>query len=493
MSSSKTATPASPDAPADLGRPTELGTGRGLVLAAAFLAWMFAGLELSMFVLAGPAAIVDNLSRSGTVPDARVVGSWFTWYQGSVMLGAAAGGWMFGWLGDRVGRTRSLGFSILCYAIATGICSFAGSLWTLLVLRFVVGMGIGGVWPNAVSLVAEAWPNASRPFLAGLLGTAANFGFVLLGAIGYVWLITPDSWRWVPLIGAAPILLALWVLTAVPESSRWLASRHQQATAGPAGGAGSTVAEIFRPPLLHRTVLGILIGAIPLIGTSANGNWLVFWADDAAQRAAKPAASPAAPVESSPITGSTVAGPMVAGDPTVAADPASATTSPARPRSPDPAQARRKATTQMLRSGGGIFGSLLGGSIASLLGRRMTYFLISLFAWALSTWIYAFLHPAHPHFGLFTFLLGFVGVTYFGWLPLYLPELFPTRVRSTGTGVTFNSGRVIAAVVVLGAGFMVDLFQGDVARVGLWTGAIYALGMLIICFAPSTGGKRLED
>lgn len=461
----------SPDAkppPADPPRLAfDAGKGREVVLAAAFLAWMFAGMELSMFVLAGPAAITDILSSQAASFNATLIGTWFTWYQGSVMLGAAAGGWVFGWLGDKVGRTRSLGYSILCYVIATGVSSFSNDLWGLLALRFIVGMGIGGVWPNAVSLVAEAWPNASRPFLAGLLGTAANFGFVLLGAIGYVWPITPDSWRWVPLVGAAPILLVLWVLTAVPESSRWLASRHQQATRSPTGRTGSSpVTEIFRAPLLRRTVLGILLGAIPLIGTSANGNWLVYWADDAAQRPAKPKASPASNAPS---------------------------TAPAIPPARDPAQARRKATTQMLRSGGGILGSLLGGSIASLIGRRMTYFFISLFACALSTWIYGFLHPAHPHFGVFTFLLGFVGVTYFGWLPLYLPELFPTRVRSTGTGVTFNSGRVIAAIVVLGAGVLVSIFPDDIARVGLWTGAIYGLGMLIILFAPSTGGKRLEN
>jgi hypothetical protein len=84
-------------------------------------------------------------------------------------------------------------------------------------------------------------------------------------------------------------------------------------------------------------------------------------------------------------------------------------------------------------------------------------------------------------------------VTYFGWLPLYLPELFPTRVRSTGTGVSFNSGRVIAAIIVLGASGLIALSDGDFAKVGLWTGSIYAAGMLIICFAPASGGGTLED
>lgn len=452
---------------------------RNLILAAAFLAWMFAGLELSMFVLAGRAVIVDALTAAGASTDPAIIGSWFAWYQGAIMLGAAAGGFVFGWLGDRRGRTRTMAWAVLCYSAATGVSYFAGSLWIFLVLRFVVGMGIGGVWPNAVSLVAEAWPNASRPFLAGLLGTAANFGFVLLGTIGLVWLITPQSWRWVPLVGTAPLLMGAAILALVPESPKWLAGRRNpprkekgqtsSASTPPSAPGGNTLAAIFRPPLLRRTLIGITLGAIPVIGTSANGNWLIFWSDQtAATQAAQQTAAAPAP-----------------GDPAATATPA-----PARAKPVDP---RKKAITQIQRSGGGIFGSLLGGWIASLVGRRLTYFLISFFACALSTYIFGFITPLHEYFGLFAFLMGFIGVTYFGWLPLYLPELFPTAVRSTGTGVSFNSGRIVAAVVVLGAGGLITFFHGNVARVGLWTGAVYAVGMVVILFAPSTGGKKLED
>ena len=457
--------------------PATLTRGRCyIVLTAGFLAWMFAGMELSMFVLVGRAAIVSVLTAGGaSTTNPEFVGQWFTWYQAAIMLGAAAGGFVFGWLGDRRGRTRAMAWSVLCYSIATGACYFAGNLWAILVLRFIVGMGIGGVWPNAVSLVAEAWPNASRPFLAGLLGTAANFGFVLLGSLALVWLVTPQTWRWVPLFGAAPALMGVWMLMMVPESPKWLASnraRSQGDTEASAGASSSAnkpaaanpLAEIFGPTLLRRTLLGILLGAIPVIGTSANGNWLVFWSDHVAATQAK----------------------QQVADATASADAPVKAPKPA----PDP---RKKAITQIQRSGGGIFGSLLGGWLASLVGRRLTYFLISLFAFVTSTYTFGWLDPMHPWFGLATFVLGFVGVTYFGWLPLYLPELFPTAVRSTGTGVSFNSGRIIAAVVVLGASALITLFRGDFARVGLWTGSIYALGMLIILFAPSTGGKKLAD
>jgi hypothetical protein len=85
------------------------------------------------------------------------------------------------------------------------------------------------------------------------------------------------------------------------------------------------------------------------------------------------------------------------------------------------------------------------------------------------------------------------GVTYFSWLPLYLPELFPTRVRATGTGVTFNSGRILAAISVLGAGVLAGFFHGDYGKVGTFTGLVYVAGMVAICFAPDTSRYCLED
>jgi MFS family permease len=413
------------------------GARRG-VLAAAFLAWMFAGLEISLFPLLHRPMM---LSLFGGSAEEQVVIRWFAWYQAAFMFGAAAGGWLFGWLGDRFGRTRALGASVLCYSLLTLACYAADTPELLLGLRFLAALGVGGTWPNAVALVGEAWPAASRPLLSGLLGAAANVGFVLLGAIGYYADITPDAWRWVLLVGAAPAALGVLVLAVVPESARWLAARK----APGATAAESPVREVLRPPLLYRTVLGVTLGAIPVVGTAANGNWLVPWSDHVAQQQGR------------------------------RADPQS------------------KAVTQMTRSLGAVVGSLLGGAVASLLGRRLTYFLISLAAFAVSTLIFARLDPLHLLFHPFAFLLGLVGVMYFGWLPLFLPELFPTRVRSTGTGISFNSGRVVAAVVVLTAGLLIDRLHGDYALVGFWSGTIYVVGMLVIWLAPRHETARLED
>ena len=142
-------------------------------------------------------------------------------------------------------------------------------------------LGIGGVWPNAVSLSVEALPDVSKALLAGVMGAAANVGFVLLGLIGYYYAITPESWRWTLLIGASPALLGVAVMLWLPESPRWLAGRDAPTTKPP-----QPMRDILRPPLLRRTLIGICLGAIPVIGTSANANWLIPWADQAASAAA---------------------------------------------------------------------------------------------------------------------------------------------------------------------------------------------------------------
>jgi MFS family permease len=437
---------------------------RWLLLTAAFAAWMFAGMSISLFVLISRPAIVDILGDVvASEHMERAAAQWFAWYQCAFLLGAAAGGWIFGAMGDARGRTSAMGYSVLCFALLTGAAYFVDNPYLLWIFRFTACLGIGGVWPNAVALAVEGLPNVSRPLLAGLMGTAANVGFVLLGIICYVFPITPDHWRWVLLVGSTPAILGVFTLLFVPESPRWLAGRSA-ATSSEA--AAQPVREIFRPPLLGRTMIGICLGGIPVIGTAANANWLVPWADQvAAARATETVAPMVAPRTSTNAI------------PTV------------KPQN-DP---RLKAKTQILRSGGAVFGSLLGGWLASLLGRRLTYFLISLSSFLTSSYIYSFLTPNDPLFGTFAFLLGFVGVTYFGWLPLYLPELFPTRVRATGTGVTFNSGRILAAISVLGAGVLAGFFHGDYGKVGTFTGLVYVAGMVAICFAPDTSRYCLED
>jgi len=460
------------------------------ILVAGFLAWMFAGLENSLFILIHRQMMLELLGPS--TPE-NVVTQWFAFNQAAFMLGAAAGGWLFGALGDRFGRTRALAWSVLCYSLLTLAAWFVTDARLMWIVRFLACLGFGGTWPNAVALVSEAWPAASKPLMAGVMGTAANFGFVLLGLIGLCFEIRDDSWRWVLLVGASPAVIGVWTLLAVPESAKWLASRSQlalsestrlnapnpplpdpvwegsnerQQVRGRASASPDTapgIRPLFQRPLLQRTLLGIALGAVPVIGTAANANWVVPWRDQYESRRAE----------------------TLLANSTSTSQVASSDAKTSKPKG-DP---RQKAKTQIIRSSGAIFGSLLGGFIASLVGRRLTYFLISLCTFLTSSWLFSQMTPGQDYFDVFVFLLGFFGVTYFGWLPLFLPELFPTHVRSTGTGISFNTGRILAAIVVLVAALRMDLFEGDYAQVGFWSGMIYVVGMVIIWFAPRTEAK----
>src|SRR5205807_1843541 len=137
----------------------------------------------------------------------------------------ASGGLLFGWLGDRIGRVRAMAASIFWYSIYSGLGYFAITPEQLLVLRFLSGMGVGGMWPTGVSLASEAWSDASRPLVSGVLGTAANVGLVIFNILGYIHPVVPDSWRWTLLVCSLPMVLAVFVWLGVPESRRWLAAR----------------------------------------------------------------------------------------------------------------------------------------------------------------------------------------------------------------------------------------------------------------------------
>jgi len=433
--------------------PRELANGhRWWVLVAAFAAWLFAGVQMSVTPLVANSATKDFLATADEpeIPKA-VLTDWFARYNATFLFGAAAGGMLFGWIGDRYGRARALAASVCCYTLFSGLAALARSPEQFIALRFIGCLGVGGAWPNGIALASEVWGSVSRPVLAGVIGTAANVGLVLMGLLACYQSITPEIWRWVMLLGASPLLLGVVMLFTLPESPKWLASRRELITAqgtsedGQAGSVverpRSSIAEVFRPPLLAATLLGILLGTLPLFGGWGCTNWLVPWAD---QVGAKTNES-------------------------------------------------LKAWTQVYRSAGAAASSLVGGWVAARLGRRTSYFLFSLSSLLIGQWIYRELHPLHPQFGFWVFMLGTTTGFYFGWLPLCLPELFPTRVRSTGAGVTFNFGRIATAFGVLGAGYLSRLpaFDGDYGKVGSVTSLVFAVGMLAIWLMPRKAPSAL--
>lgn len=409
---------------------------------------VFDGVELGLMPVA---SLSVSQSLLGAAYTPTLGGDWFAWFTAALMLGAAVGGIYLGSLGDRIGRTRALGVSILFYSVFAGLGALVRTQEQMLVLRFIVGLGVGGVWPNAVSLAAECWPDKSRPLVAGLMGAALNGGILMLSQIARTWHITPESWRWIFQIAAVPAMLGLLVLFALPESPLWLASHSRRreeadrasvkASASLRRRLPSPIRELFRPPLLRLTLIGILLGSIPMVGAWAASKWMIPWADK--------------------IGGATQPG--------------------------------YKAITQGWWAFGAVLGSFFGAQIAAWLGRRRAYGIISAGATALTLLMFLGTAPLRASFLPIVFAQGFVATLFFGWLPLYLPELFPTHVRAAGSGIAYNVGRFATAVGVFFAGVLFAAVGGSYSRVGSLCGLIYVLGLVVIWWAPDTSNKKLQE
>jgi SHS family sialic acid transporter-like MFS transporter len=405
---------------------------RILVLAVSFLALVFDGVELGLMPVAS-LSVSKSLLGSAFTPE--LGGEWFARFTAALMLGAAVGGIALGSLGDRIGRTRAMGVCILFYSVFAALGAWVRDPWQMLALRFLVGLGVGGLWPNGIALVSECWSGASRPLVSGTMMAGLNAGILLLSQLARQWPVTPESWRWLFQFAGVPALLGLFVLAALPESPRWLASR------GAAKSPVTPLRELFQPGLLRFTLVGVLISSIPMIGAWSASKWMIPWAD------------------------------KVAG----AADTG------------------YKAATQGWWALGAVLGSFAGAQLASRLGRRTSYALISLATVLVTVLMFQGTAPLRPGFHAVVFTQGLVATLFFGWLALYLPELFPTRVRATGSGLAYNSGRFATALGVLAAGFLFSALGGDYPRVGTVCASIYALGFIVIWWAPENRSEDLAD
>jgi MFS family permease len=398
-----------------------------LVLIAAFLGWMFDGVEQGVFPLVARPALQDLL---GVEAD-QLLGPWMGYITALFLIGAAGGGLVFGWLGDKMGRVRAMIFSILAYSLFTGCCYFVHAPWQLGLFRFLAAIGMGGEWSLGVALVMECWPERHRPLLAGAIGAASNVGFGLLGVLGMMFQVNRDSWRWVMLAGAAPALLTLFIARYVPESERWKDARQTTRS--------EPFREIFSSALRGRTLLGLLFASIALIGTWGSVQWLPAWADKLTQGNVHNA----------------------------------------------------KGLTQLLMAVGAVLGCFVGPLIGGRMGRRPAYFLLCLASLTACGFLFRFVNEYGALFLVMVLVVGGSTAAFYGWLPLYLPELFPTRVRATGQGLCYNFGRIIAAFGAVQMGYLLKFYGGNYARAGAAITLVYAAGLLAIWLAPETKGKPL--
>lgn len=424
------------------------------VLAAAWVGWGFDVFDALLFNYVSTNCITTLLGLELGTPEAREASVFWTGVASSVLLiGAAIGGIGFGRVADRIGRSKTMLLTMGLYAVATAACALAPNLASLIVLRFVAALGIGGEWAAGAAMVAEVVPEKRRVQAGALLYTAAPIGLFLATGVNSLiaghWLKSDPStsWRWIFAVGILPAIAALLLRIGLREPERWTAVKT----------APTRFAELFAPEVRRNTLSGL---AMALTGM------LMWWGCNAFIPLIAAGLGDAQAV----VLG------LGGGDRQAFVEAS-------------------KTTATNLFNLGGLIGTLLTVPLSQVLGRRpmyAVYFALSavcIYAGFGMTW--------SPEVQLyFYFPIGLTVFGVFGSFTYYLPELFPTRLRASGAGFCYNAGRILASVgpFVVGAIAVqgTDAFASAV-EVMSWIAIVPLLGMLVLPWAVETKGKILAD
>jgi MFS family permease len=405
-----------------------------VVLVSAFLGWMFDSMDLNLFTL----VLFPSVRELLGVSDARVIAQTGSLIMAIKLLCWGIGGVLFGVVADRIGRSRTMVITILIYAGFTGLSGLAQTWWQLAILQAIAGFGIGGEWAAGAALIAESWPEERRARAMQIMQMAFAFGFfvaaldnLVFGPIG--------GWRLVLAIGALPAVIALAVRWAVPEPERWLQAREETLKQT----ATQTFVSIFKPGLLRRTLVGVVISSSMMLGCWGGLTLLPSWINQ-------------------------MLGPN-------AATQGGATVSYAF----------------MLMMVGAVLGYLTLIWSTEALGRRLSYFIFILGSLIASLYLFKTVKTIE---GVLWFMpvYGYFVIGGFGTFAAYLPELFPTRVRATGQGFCWNFARSITALGPLIAGSLIGV-MGSIPSAAAVTCWLFVPGLIVIWFGPETRGVPLED
>ncbi|HSI15645.1 MAG TPA: MFS transporter [Chthoniobacter sp.] len=493
-----------------------------LTLLAAFLGWLFDGFEMGMFPLIGQPALKDLLHNDNIPPEVMntLASQWFGVIIAVFLVGAASGGVLFGWLGDKIGRVRAMALSIFTYAIFTGLCGFATEAWQITLLRFIASLGMGGEWSLGVALVNEVWSGKSRAVTAGLIGAAANIGYLLvallsmvllsfissaqhgLAAIGLspatvTYLTANSAWRLLMISGALPAFLNFGVLLFVPESEKWKAEQARGATAHWAR------LDLFGVLIGSVAALGIIwawspagVSALPAIGITIVGLGIALVGYlhpvrrymHRAEAAGSLAQGRGKALIRLMLFGAALSAVALLGTWGSTQWAPKWVTEQLAPTVP-----HAKEWTLIWLSIGAIVGTMVAALAAGRFGRRITYCMLCITSIGGTLLLYQ-CNDSYSNFFLFsTFVAGTVTASFYGFFPLYLPELLPTAIRATGQGFAYNFGRIIAAVGGLQTANLMKFFGGSFPKAASCMAAIYVVGIFLVWFGPETKGQPLPE
>lgn len=446
------------------------------VFSVAAIAWMADCMDQQLFSLGRRMAMTDLTGGNRDNPD---VTTWTTQSTSIFLVGWAFGGLIFGMFGDRLGRVRTLTLTILLYSIFTGLSALSMSVWDFCAYRFLTGLGVGGVFAAAVALIAETMPSDARPYTLGLMQAFSAFGnciaaglFIALGLLelnGHLDAVKPlTAWRILFLIGIAPATLVIFIQRRLKEPASW-----QQARDDAASGVGKKLgsyAELFGEGWIRRhALLGMLLSFAGIVGLWAIG----FFSYDLQQTIFPPTLQK----EAQDLGLSGVE----------------------RDRYIRGQNITWAGVTALMFNIGAFFGMTAFSWLAQLIGRRPAFAISYLLAGLSTGGLFLFMKTRADILWM-TPLMGFCQLALFGGYAIYLPELFPTRLRATGTSFCYNVGRFVAASGPIMLGVLTnDVFTKAKGYAephryaGLAMCSIFLIGIAVLPYLPETKGKPLPE
>lgn len=427
LDSPVSSTSADADGPQEIRRLQDLSATQWKSGIAAWLGWLFDGLDMHLYTLVAAPFVAQLLAVGEGDP---AVGKYSSIIQAAFLIGWALGGGFFGRIGDRMGRSRALMLTILTYALFTGLSFFAQTWWHLMIFRFLAALGIGGEWAVGAALLSETWPRSWRPWLAAVLQSAVNFGVLLASLAAYLMSGLPN--RYVFLVGILPALVTLWIRRAVPETEAWHEAK-QNAVSEP------SVWDLFRGDVRRITLLTITVCSLSL-----TAHWaFMFWYLQQLRKLPEVLAWTDA--ERNQLVGQIMMVVMVSS----------------------------------------IFGNFLAAALARKLGYRWSIALLCVSYFLGMTAAYG---VARDHQQLWYFFV-WIGASsgLFGLFTMYMPPLFPTLLRTTGAGFCYNIGRIAAA---FGTVFFGLVSQVDYRPALLYAGFLFLPAALAALRLPEPPDER---
>ena len=438
------------------------------VFAIASLGWLFDTMDQQLFNLARMPAVTSLLTKSPGQPPAPGLVKEYGGYATTIfMIGWALGGIFFGILGDKIGRSRTMLLTILSYSAFTGLSALSVGVWDFAFYRFLTGLGVGGQFAVGVALVAEVMPDRSRPYALGLLQALSAVGNMLAASIGILlgWLqesgAIGSAWRAMFLIGVAPAILAIPVFLKLKEPERWKAAAHEDEERHDRKHKLGSISELFGDPRWRRnTLVGMTLAFAGVVGLWGIG----FFSFDLVRT-----------VFLDHYKGQGLTDQEIAGKLTF-----------------------WTGITSLVQNAGAFFGISAFTWLTHYTGRRPAFAVSFVLAMIATAVTFLFLSEFW-HIFFFAPLMGFCQLALFGGYAIYFPELFPTRLRSTGTSFCYNVGRLVAAAGPSALGLLTSRVYGGFDPVtamryaGVTMCAVFVIGLLALPFAPETKGQPLPE